>query len=118
MKIFQGNLFDFNADMLGGRFEFFWDRGSLVAMEKDDQQKYVDFMASLLRTGAIGLLEVMEYDSGAEPHQPFPMYQDDIAKLFKKDFVQNEIDRYEATFDIVMTFVIYEIQKMCFKGRQ
>eukprot|EP00111_Clytia_hemisphaerica_P008612 TCONS_00025177-protein len=117
LKVFQGNLFDFNADMLGGRFEFFWDRGSLVAMEKEDQQKYVDFMAGVLCTGAIGLLEVMEYES-SEPQQPFPLNQKDLNKLFRKDFVQKEIDRYEATFDFVMTLVIYKVQKMGFKGKQ
>ena len=95
MQIFKGNLFDFNETIAGGLFDHFWDRGSLAAIDKDTREQYVDLFSKVMKSGSTGLLEVFEYDTSLNSEQPFPIYLEDLNKLYSDSFTYKEFARGE-----------------------
>ncbi|ESN95878.1 hypothetical protein HELRODRAFT_185947 [Helobdella robusta] len=48
----------------GVTFDFIWDRGSFVAIEKSDRKRYAEVMLALMRPGSVHLIEAFDYDVG------------------------------------------------------
>ena len=92
IKIFQGNLFDFSEDLVG-KFDHFWDRGSLVAIDKNTREQYRELFTSVMKPGSNGLLEVFEYDSKLNSDQPFPLFITDLKNVFLSSFELEELSR-------------------------
>jgi len=97
MQIFKGNLFNFNEIIASGKFDHFWDKSSLVAIDKDTREKYVDLFSRVMKSGCTGLLEVFEYDTSFHSEQPFPIFLEDMNTMYSDLFTYKEISRLEDT---------------------
>lgn len=95
IKLFQGNLFDFTEDLVGGKLDHSWDRGSLVAIDKDTRQRYGELFSSVMKPISTGLLEVFEYDSSLHSEQPFPIFPETIEAVFSPSFGFKELRKQE-----------------------
>lgn len=95
--IFKGNLFDFSKDTAGFKFDHSWDRGSLVAIEKETQKQYGELFSKIMKTGSTGLLEIFEYDPEVHSRQPFPIFVNDVESVFAPSFTFEEVNRQEDT---------------------
>ncbi|XP_012558685.2 thiopurine S-methyltransferase [Hydra vulgaris] len=118
--IYQGDLFEFDVQNLGGYFDFWWDRGGLVAMVVKEQQKYVDHLRSLMHQSKFSaLMESYEYDSslraGAPPQS---INKKQLQDLFTDSVKLEELDRvseddlpenYTAKLGCSSTLVFYLI---------
>ena len=95
LVIYQGDLFEFNSQKLGGVFDIWWDRGGLVAMVTEEQQKYVDHLKSLLNKFSFSaLMESYEYDASLRPSMPpHSIKKEQLQSLFGDSFCVEELDR-------------------------
>ena len=62
LKVFCCDLFKMNIDMLETPIDRVFDRGSYVAIEREDRQKYVKLMLSLMSSKFRYLLAAVQYD--------------------------------------------------------
>ena len=58
IRIYVGDLFAFETEQ---KFDFIWDRGSLVAISPDDRGRYAVLMSSLLADNGKILLEGIQF---------------------------------------------------------
>ena len=98
LQIFKGNLFGFDEINLGGKFDYFFDRGSLVAIKPNDRETYVSFLAKVMKPKSIGLLEVFEYDQSLAVAHPYPIFLNDVTKLYQNAFEYEEVKRYSENY--------------------
>jgi len=114
LQIFQGNLFGFDETNIG-KFDFFFDRGGLVAVELNEREAYIDFFAKIMKPQSVGLVEVFEYDQSLATRQPFPVSLDEIDKLYQNDFEYENIKRYTKNYTESINrneeVVVYKITK-------
>ena len=96
LMIFKGNLFDFSEDAAGFKFDHSWDRGSLVAIQKDTRKQYGELYSKIMKTGSTTLLEIFEYDPDLHSEQPFPIFVNDVESIFPS-FTFEELNRQEDT---------------------
>lgn len=66
LHVYCTDFFKLSSNIIG-QVDCVWDRGSLVAMMKENRQKYVAMMKSYLKPGFQYLLEVIEYDVPLHP---------------------------------------------------
>lgn len=101
--LYRGDIMDFSAS-IEGTFDAVWDRGSLVALRREDVPQYVKVIKSLIKPGGRCLVEVFDYDvkimEGADikppcPPPPFPMYEAELKDLYEPEFRVEFIDRSE-----------------------
>ncbi|XP_071963090.1 thiopurine S-methyltransferase-like isoform X2 [Antedon mediterranea] len=61
ITIYKANLFSMKKDIIGD-FDCIWDNGSLVAINKQDRQKYVSTLTSLMADSCRYLLIALDFD--------------------------------------------------------
>ncbi|XP_001376245.1 thiopurine S-methyltransferase isoform X1 [Monodelphis domestica] len=75
------NIFDLpRADV--GKFDRIWDRGSLVAINPSNRERYVKLMLSLLEKVFHYLLAIISYDTTKHSGPPFYVSDSEIKSLF------------------------------------
>jgi thiopurine S-methyltransferase len=79
--LLTGDFFQFDAEKhSGGRFDAIWDRGSLVAIDPNLREHYVDVMGkSISKTGRI-LLSTFVADTTKGP--PYSIDEPEVRRLF------------------------------------
>ena len=77
VTILQGNFFDLND-----AYDAAVDRGALVAVSPSRRMSYVDHLKTCLRPGAPILLVVIEYDPALHSGPPYPVFPDELRRLF------------------------------------
>uniref|UniRef100_UPI00358F759B thiopurine S-methyltransferase-like n=1 Tax=Myxine glutinosa TaxID=7769 RepID=UPI00358F759B len=81
ISIYCCSIFDISQDVLG-LFDGIWDRGSLVAINIDDRQRYVSLMLSLMAPGCNCLLESFIYDPTNRNGPPHPIDDDTLEEIY------------------------------------
>lgn len=77
VTILQGNFFD-----LKDTYDAAVDRGALVAMSPSRRVSYADHLRARLTPGAPILLVVIEYDPALHSGPPYPVFPDELRRLF------------------------------------
>jgi len=77
IEIHQGDFFAFEAGPYEA-FGHFYDRAALIALPFDLRQRYLSHLASLLASGARGLLITFEYDKNQMDGPPFSVFREEL----------------------------------------
>jgi len=91
LRLFAGDIFSLDAAQTGA-CRAFYDRAALIALPPEMRQQYVDKLASILPTGAIGLLISLIYDPNKMQGPPFSVPHDEVMSLFAGKFSVEQID--------------------------
>ena len=91
LSIFVCDIFKVDAALLGGPCDYLWDRGALVAMVYDEQQKYWNIVDSILSPTAQALIECFEFDRTQHPGPPHSIPEDDLLQLLHGKFVVEQV---------------------------
>ena len=81
IDLFQGDFFDLNKAQTS-LFEAIYDRGSIVAFDRSERQRYVNHLMSFLKPGGRILLITLEYDQNKMTGPPFSVSADEIKCLY------------------------------------
>ncbi|XP_036044251.1 thiopurine S-methyltransferase [Onychomys torridus] len=81
ISLFCCSLFDLPRVNIG-KFDRIWDRGSLVAINPGDHDRYADIMLSLLRKGFQYFVAVLSYDPTKYAGPPFYVPHAELKRLF------------------------------------
>jgi len=86
LKIIGGDYFKLTPNLLGGKVDCVWDRGSLVAIDLGDREKYADVMCSVLNNQFGYLIASIEREVDSPGCMPYSLSFDDVKDLFGKKF--------------------------------
>ncbi|XP_078318817.1 putative thiopurine S-methyltransferase isoform X4 [Crassostrea virginica] len=89
------DLFSFKSDF-GGPMNGVWDRGALVAINKEDIPRYVEILSSLLAPDFCYLVETFEFDETKHSGPPFFVSDKDLNDLYGGKFTLTKLDRQDA----------------------
>lgn len=81
IDLFQGDFFDLRMDQVV-QFEAIYDRGSIVAFDSGERQRYVNHLMSFLKPGGRILLITLEYDQNCMSGPPFSVHTNEIKSLY------------------------------------
>uniref|UniRef100_A0AAR2IPC4 thiopurine S-methyltransferase n=1 Tax=Pygocentrus nattereri TaxID=42514 RepID=A0AAR2IPC4_PYGNA len=84
ISIYQCDLYKFSS-AIEGRFGAVWDRGSLVAINPCDRQKYATLMKSLMDKDCRYLLDTLEYNPEFYKGPPFLVTEEAVQALYGED---------------------------------
>ncbi|XP_062869128.1 probable thiopurine S-methyltransferase [Trichomycterus rosablanca] len=85
ISIYQCDLYKFSSAK-EGQFGGIWDRGSLVAINPCDRQKYANLIMSLIDKDCRYLLDTMEYDPERHKGPPFFVPEEVVKNLYGEAF--------------------------------
>ncbi len=85
IRLFVGDLFELTATQTGPLGAYF-DRAALIALPQPMRQQYVDKLAELLPSGAIGLLIGLIYDPSKMQGPPFSVPDNEVQSLYRGAF--------------------------------
>ena len=81
--ILNCDLYDASVEAMGGPADLLFDRGSLVALPLEDNSKYAQKVAGLMKApGSRYLLVVYDYDRTLMKGPPNAIYKDEVEKSF------------------------------------
>ncbi|MDC0246748.1 thiopurine S-methyltransferase [Deltaproteobacteria bacterium] len=83
IDIFNGDFFDLTQEHTGF-FEAIFDRGSIVALDSPERQKYAEHLLSFLVPGGRLLLITLEYEQDQMSGPPFSVPDKEIEMLFSQ----------------------------------
>ena len=83
IDIFQGDFFDLKPEQTG-LFDSIYDRGSIVAFDQAERDKYTEHLLSFLSPGGRMLIITLEYDQSQMTGPPFSVPVEEIEKHFAK----------------------------------
>ncbi|XP_041104438.1 probable thiopurine S-methyltransferase isoform X2 [Polyodon spathula] len=81
ISLYKCNLYDF-CSSIAGKFDGIWDRGSLVAINPSDRQRYATLIVSLMTKDCRYLLDTLLYNPSLYKGPPFYVPDDAVANLF------------------------------------
>ena len=81
ISLLKGDFFELTGKDTGGKFTAVFDRGSLVAIEPDMREKYLNVMKRVVAPGGKILLVTVEHDEGKGP--PFSIKDEDVRRLYE-----------------------------------
>ncbi|KAM9824203.1 putative thiopurine S-methyltransferase [Neosynchiropus ocellatus] len=81
ISLYQCDLYDFTSS-IEGQFGAIWDRGSMVAINPKDREKYAALMMSLMADDCAFLLDTLIYDSALYEGPPFLVPDEQVQALF------------------------------------
>ncbi len=82
--LLKGDFFDLDAIEAGGKFDFVWDRASLVAIQPELRQAYVDAMGSVLKKGGQILLSTWVRPNGdTTTGPPFSIDEAEVKRFYQ-----------------------------------
>jgi thiopurine S-methyltransferase len=118
ITLLKGDFFDLDEEATNGRFEAIIDRASLVAIQPNLREDYVEVMSKLIQPGGKILLIVIERRSGTEADKdgpPFSVPEAEVRRLYEgQDWVDSvtliddsgEKARNEGTTMVSLYFII------------
>lgn len=77
ITLLQGDFFD-----LSGTYAAAVDRGGLVALPSQDRGRYAQHLQRRMEPDAVLLLVTIEYDQARRVGPPFPVFADEVRRLF------------------------------------
>ncbi|XP_017310684.1 probable thiopurine S-methyltransferase [Ictalurus punctatus] len=81
ISLYQCDLYKFSG-AIEGQFGGIWDRGSLVAINPCDRQKYASLIMSLMDKDCRYLLATLEYNPELWKGPPFVVPEEDVKSLY------------------------------------
>ncbi|TKS88209.1 putative thiopurine S-methyltransferase [Collichthys lucidus] len=81
ISLYQCDLFNFSSSV-EGQFGAIWDRGSLVAINPRDREKYAALITSLMAKDCRCLLDTLLYNPELYPGPPFFVPDEQVQSLF------------------------------------
>ncbi|XP_015263273.1 PREDICTED: thiopurine S-methyltransferase [Gekko japonicus] len=81
ISLYCCSIYDFTSSV-AGKFDAIWDRGSLVAINPRDRERYANLMISLMNKGCRYLLVTVSYDPSKHTGPPFYVPESEVKKLF------------------------------------
>lgn len=91
VRLLTGDIFDLSTSQTGP-LKAFYDRAALIALPSDMRARYAVKLASLLPTGADGVLISIIYDPSKMNGPPFSVPDNEVQALFAEHFSLNELD--------------------------
>jgi thiopurine S-methyltransferase len=85
VEIWVGDVFDLRPEHLA-RVGAFYDRASVVALDRATRERYAAHLASILRAGTRGLLIGLESMQPDDQGPPFSVPQEEVGRLFETAF--------------------------------
>ncbi len=82
IKVYQGDFYELDSSILPQKFDLVFDRGSFVAIDIDQREKYVGIMSSLIHEESRWLLITYDYDPSKWDGPPHYTSKDDMEKYF------------------------------------
>lgn len=95
IRIFCGDIYDFNS-ALGGKMQGIWDRGSFVAINREDREKYSKILMDLMDKDCHYLLDTFQYDSSEYAGPPHPTKTEEVHKLFGEKCEVTQLEERDA----------------------
>ncbi|GFN97348.1 thiopurine s-methyltransferase [Plakobranchus ocellatus] len=101
LKLYCGDITDFTVEV-GGCFDAVWDRAAVVALNREDVERYVQIMKGLVRPGGCILLESEEFEASdfdgitdvlLKLPPPHAMFEDEIRRLYEPEFTVKPLSR-------------------------
>lgn len=83
----EGDLFSFQAEgkLPFPKYDIVWDRGSFVAINENDRERYAAFMKSLAGEGGIQIINIVEYDRAEYGGPPLASNQEELQNYYGAD---------------------------------
>lgn len=81
ISLYQSDLFNFSSS-IAGQFGGIWDRGSLVAINPKDREKYAALIMSLMAKDCKYLLDTLIYNPELYEGPPFLVPDEQVHSLF------------------------------------
>ncbi|KAK2714578.1 hypothetical protein QYM36_008960 [Artemia franciscana] len=94
LQIYSGDLFKIPTKVLG-KFNAIWDRGSLVAIDKEDRKLYAKLMKEVASESCKYLVSVLHYNQEKFAGPPRNVCKKELFKLFGDTFDIEEVDRLD-----------------------
>lgn len=105
ISLLRGDFFDLDETTAGGKFDAVWDRASIIAIQPELREQYVETISKVLKPGGMILLSALERRTGSEEGRkagpPFSVSEAEVRRLYEgQDWVQSvqlleEIDQFE-----------------------
>ena len=93
LSMIQGDYFKLTPELLGGKVDCVWDRGSLVAIDVAKRPDYAKVMMSLLNDNFAYLIASLEREVEPENPMPHSASLDDIDGMFGEKLAVDLIDQ-------------------------
>ncbi|XP_028317041.1 probable thiopurine S-methyltransferase isoform X1 [Gouania willdenowi] len=98
ISLYQCDLFNFSSS-IEGQFGAIWDRGSLVAINPRDREKYAALIISLMATDCRYLLNTVLYNTELHKGPPFVVPDEQVHTLFGSHCSIELLNSVEALTD-------------------
>jgi len=81
MLLYCGDIYDFNSS-IGGKMEGIWDRGSFVAINREDREKYSKILIDLMAKDCHYLIDTFQFDSREYAGPPYPVSVEEVNRFY------------------------------------
>ncbi|XP_068431853.1 probable thiopurine S-methyltransferase isoform X2 [Clinocottus analis] len=98
ISLYQCDLFTFSSS-IEGQFGAIWDRGSLVAINPRDREKYAALIISLMAKDCRYLLDTLLYNPELYQGPPFLVPDEQVASLFGNSCDVEQLYYFDALTD-------------------
>ncbi|KAK3512122.1 hypothetical protein QTP70_031242 [Hemibagrus guttatus] len=95
ISLYQCDLYKFSS-AIEGQFGGIWDRGSLVAINPCDRQKYASLIMSLMDKDCRYLLDTLEYNPELYKGPPFFVPEEAVKSLYGDSFIIELVQSRDA----------------------
>jgi len=87
LKLIRGDLFAAGSQLLG-KFDSVWDRGSLIAIDPSQRNRYASVIKSVVQSDTRYFIQGVEYDESRVENAPppFSLPEKAVRALFGEDF--------------------------------
>lgn len=96
LKVYQGDFFEYKREFESDPMDGIWDRGSLVAVNVADREKYVSIVTSTMAPTCRYLLDTLEYDLSQYTGVPHSTTDEDIRLLYESRCNIEPLERKDA----------------------
>ncbi|XP_054461449.1 probable thiopurine S-methyltransferase isoform X2 [Anoplopoma fimbria] len=98
ISLYQCDLYKFSSS-IEGQFGAIWDRGSLVAINPRDREKYAALIMSLMAKDCRYLLDTLLYNPELYQGPPFLVPDEQVASLFGNSCDRELLQSHDALTD-------------------
>jgi len=98
-KVYQGDFFLYKQEFESELMDGIWDRGSLVAVNIADREKYASIIASTMSPSCRYLLDTLEYDESEYTGVPHSVPDAEITRLYESKCRIELVERKDALVD-------------------
>ncbi|MBY5992990.1 thiopurine S-methyltransferase [Ferrimonas balearica] len=98
LSVLQGDFFQLKPAQTA-HCRAFYDRAALIALPEPMRQAYVEQLAALVPSGAVGLLVTLDYPQQAMSGPPFAVAAEEVSRLLTPHFELTPLAQHEVLAD-------------------